>query len=78
MDDDIAQVDADAQPDVAVFGHTGIALHQADLQFAGTLGGIDGTGKVGQEAISQVLEDVTAVPGDGGLDKRPAMLLQAA
>jgi hypothetical protein len=55
LDDDVAQIDADAQPDAPVIGYIGLTLGHLLLNIDGALDGLYHTGKLGQEPIAHQL-----------------------
>jgi hypothetical protein len=76
IDDDIAHVDADAEPDVAVFGGAGVALGHAALDFDRAADGVQHAGELDQDAVAHDLEDASVVARDGGIEELAKMGLQ--
>ena len=64
LDHHVAQVDADAQNDVAILGLITIGGGHGLLQIDGALHGIDGTAELHQHAVPGDFEDAALVPGD--------------
>ena len=78
IDDDVAEIDADAELDVPVFGNPGIALRHAALDFDGTARRIEDAAELDQKAVAHHLEDAPAMLGDGGIEELAAMLPKRA
>ena len=70
IDDDVADVNADAEFDPKFLRHTGVPLGHAALDLDGTAGSVHGACELGQHAVSGGLDDVSAMFGDGGIDER--------
>src|SRR5262245_14543389 len=68
VDDNVTQIYADAKLDVPVFGHTGVALKHAALDFDGAAGRIENATELDQKAVAHHLEDATAMLGDCGIE----------
>ena len=78
IDDDVAEIDADAELDVPVFRHPGIALGHAALDFDRAARRIEHAAELDQEAVAHHLEDAPAMLGDGRVEELAAMLAQRA
>jgi hypothetical protein len=74
IDDDITQIDPDAEPNVAILGYFGIALLHAALDLHRTTGRIENTSKLDQEAIAHGLEYGTPVFCHRRIEQLLAML----
>src|SRR4030095_2287542 len=68
LDDDVADVDADAEGNAPILGYPGGAVGDRLLHFNSTAHGIDDAGELQQQAIAGGLDDATAVAGDGRVD----------
>jgi prevent-host-death family protein len=75
--DDIAEVDADAQPDAPLVGQIGLAVEHASLHLGGTAHRVDDAGELGEQTVSGGLDDAAPVLGDLRIDQLPAMRLEA-
>ena len=78
FDDDVAQVDADAELDAAVFGRGAVAVGHAGLDRDGAAHGLDRAGEIHQQAVAGALDDASLVHGDARLDELAKMLLEPA
>ena len=78
VDDDVAEIDADAELDVPVLGNPGIALRHAALDFDRAARRIQNAAELDQEAVAHHLEDAPAMLGDGGIEELAAMLAKRA
>ena len=76
LDDDVAQIDPDAEPNPALFGHLWLALGHTALDLRGATHGIHHTRKLGQEAVAGVLYDPASVLGDLRIDQFPEVGLE--
>ena len=72
----VAQVDADAEPNPALFGHVEPALGHPALDLHCTAYGIHHARKLCQEPVARVLHDPAAVFGDLGVDQFPEVGLE--
>ncbi len=72
LDDDVAEVDADAQLDAAGFGGFRIRGGQGALDGGGALDGIDHAGKLNERAIAHELDDPAMEFFDRRIDHIPA------
>src|SRR5207248_6461798 len=66
FDDDIAQVDADAEFDAALLGFGAIALGHAGLDSGRAAYSFDPAGKIAQHSVAGPLDDAAPVSGDLG------------
>ena len=75
IDDDVADVDADAEFDARVLRHVGVLRGHAALDFDRAAHRIDGAGELHQHAVAGGLDDAAAMRGDTGIDQRLAQRL---
>ena len=64
LDDDVAEVDADAELDARLVGRAAVAVGHAGLDGDGAAHRLDGAGEIDQQAIAGALDDAAAVGGD--------------
>ncbi len=76
IDDDVADVDADAKFDPAIFGNGCVALGHGTLDINRTACGIDGAGKFDQRAVACGFDDAAAMLGNLGIDHFFSMCLE--
>ena len=76
VDDDVADMDADAKFDPEFGRHVDIPLRHRALDFHRTARRIDGTGELDQHAVAGGLDDAAAMRGDAGIDQRLPQHLQ--
>jgi hypothetical protein len=76
VDDNVADMDADAERDLLRLGHRGVALRHAPLDLNGTAEGVHYARELNQHAVSGGLHDPTAVFGDLGVYESPAVRLE--
>jgi hypothetical protein len=69
VNNNIADVNADAKLDPIVLGRTYILLGHAALNFDGASRCVDGTGKLDHHSIASCLDDVSAMLSDFGIEK---------
>jgi hypothetical protein len=67
VDDDVAEIDADAELDAALLGDAVIAQRDLVLDFDGTTHRIDDAGEFDQQPVAGGLDDAAAVLGDLGI-----------
>ena len=77
LDDDVADVDADAELDALVLRHAGVALGHAALDRDRAAHGVDDAGELDQDAVAGGLDDAAGMLGDLGIDQLAAMRLEA-
>ena len=70
IDDDVADMNADAEFDPEFLRNTGVLFGHAALDLDGTASCVHGAGELDQHAVSGGLDDVSAMLGDGGIDER--------
>ena len=76
LDDDVAEIDADAKPDLLCFGDALIAVGHSALDHGSTLDGVDDAGELDQRAIAHELDDAAVELFDRGVDQFAAAALQ--
>ena len=69
VEDDVADMDADAKLDLRSVRHVDIPLRHRALNFHRTTGRIHGTGELDQHAVAGGLDDATVVRRDAGIDQ---------
>ena len=77
LDDDVAEIDADAKPDAMLVGICRLAVDHPALDLDGAAHGIDDASKFRQQAVAGVLDDAASVLPDLWLDQLPEMRLEA-
>src|SRR5262249_20543616 len=78
IDNDVADVNADAKFNALGRRHRGILLHHGTLHLNGASGGIDRTSELDQHAIAGRLDDPPAMRGDGGIEQGLSRGLEAS
>jgi hypothetical protein len=68
LDDDIADVDPDPEPDRIDFGATGILLAKLSLDFDSASDGVHGACELHQRAVAHELDDTARMAGDCRID----------
>ena len=76
LDDDVADMHADAELDALVLGHLGIAGGHPALHVDGTTDGIDDAGELGQQPVARRLDQSSVMLGELGIEQKGAMGLQ--
>jgi len=76
LDEDIAEIDAYAEPDPALLGHVGLAVGHPPLNLDRTSDGVDDALELRQEAIAGVLYNPAPVFLDLRIDQFPEMGLK--
>ena len=61
---DVAEIDANAEADLAVGRKLVVASAQSGLDVGGTTNGFDSAGKFGEDGVARGVEDAAAVHGD--------------
>ena len=64
LDDDVADMDADAKLDALVGEHIRVALRHSALQLDGAADGIHGANELDQNAVACTFDDSSAMFGD--------------
>ena len=77
IEDDVAQVDADAILDTGGFGFIGFPISHGCLNRHGALDGIEDTGELDEQAVSRALDDMSMVFVDRRVDQFAAVHLLA-
>ncbi len=77
LDDDLAEIDADAEVDLAVVRDTGVARGHRLLNLDGRLDGLGDAVELGQESVAGGLDDAAAVFLDLRVDEFVAQRLEA-
>ena len=67
VDDDVAEVDADAQHDRVAGGRSGVARGHFALDVDGAAHGVDDAGELDEQAVADGLDDPPAMPVDLGV-----------
>ena len=67
--DDVAQMNADAELDAALWRHAGVALDEAVLHFDCATHGVDDAAELDEAAVAGALDDAPVVHGDGRIDE---------
>ena len=76
LDDDVAEIDADAELDAAVLRHVGVAAGHAALDFGGAGDSVHHAREFHQHAVAGQLDDAALVLGDLAVDQFLAMRLE--
>ena len=77
--DDVADVNPDAEFDLSVLGHAGVALNEAVLNLdRSTAPRVDRTTELDDRAVASALDDAPVMGGDGGVDQVAAQPSQGA
>jgi hypothetical protein len=76
LDDDIANIDPDPQPDWIGVGATGVLLHKLFLDFDGAGDGVHGAGEFHQRAVAHELDDTAGMRGDRRIDQLAPQIIQ--
>ena len=70
FDNNITDVNADAEFDLLVLRHVDILFGHAALNFVGTLDGVDHAGELGNSAVPGILDNTSVMLSDFGIEKR--------
>src|SRR6202012_4467971 len=76
LDDDIADIDPDPEPNRIVDWDIGIALAQLSLDFDSASDCIDGAGEFHQHAVAHELDDTSRMRADCWIDQRTTQGIQ--
>jgi hypothetical protein len=76
VDNDVAEIDPDAEPDAAVLGHAGFAIYHCPLQLGGTADRVHDAREFRQHAIAGILDDAPGMLADLRVDEFAAMRLE--
>jgi hypothetical protein len=63
LDDHVAEIDPDPEPDPAVLGHTGFAIDHRALHLGGTADGVHDAGEFYQHPVAGRLDDAAGMLG---------------
>ena len=69
VDDNVADIDPDPEPDRIDFGAAGIVLPKLSLNFDGASDGVHGAREFHQRAIAHELDDTAAMGGNRRVDQ---------
>jgi hypothetical protein len=75
--DDVAEMDADAELDAAIFRQAGVALDHASLKLDRAAHRVDHASKFGEEPIAGALDDAPTVRCDRGINQIAAQASEA-
>ena len=64
LDDDVAEIDPNPEPDAVVLGYVGLAVDHRPLQFHRTAHRVDDAWEFRQQAIAGILDDAPGMLGD--------------
>ena len=70
FDNNITDVNADAEFDPLVLRHVDILFGHAALNFVGTSDGVDHAGELGNSAVPGILDNTSVMLSDFGIEKR--------
>ena len=76
LDDDVAEIDADAKPDPLGLSGALVAIDHAALDHGRTLDGVDDAGELDQRAVAHELDHAAAEFLDSGVDQFAPAALQ--
>src|SRR5690348_3956074 len=76
LDDHVAHINADAEPDALALAKIGIAIVHSLLQHHGAAHRVDDGRKLDEKPIPRRLDDATLVLGDQRIDELPAVSLE--
>src|SRR6516164_4066217 len=77
LNDYVAKIDPDAEPDPALLRHVRLAVDHSPLDLYGASHGVDHARELGQQALTGILHDPTAVLLDLRINQLAQMRLQA-
>ncbi len=77
LDDDVAEIDPDAEPDPPLVGHIGLAVDHRPLHLGGTAHRVDDAREFRQQAVAGVLDDAAPMLADLRVDELAEMRLEA-
>jgi hypothetical protein len=67
--DDVAEVNADAEGDAAIFGDAGVAVDQRVLDFDRAAHGVDDAAELDEQSVAGALNDAPVMHGDCRVDE---------
>jgi hypothetical protein len=73
LDDDVADMNADAEFDAPVRRDVGIARGHSALDIDGTADGVDDAGELGQQPVAGRLHQASAMLGELGIEQKGPM-----
>ena len=76
FDNNITDVNADAEFDTLVLRHVDILFGHAALNFVGASDGVDHAGELGNSAVPGILDNTSVMLSDFGIEKRPSERFQ--
>ena len=76
LDDDVADVDADAVGNALIFWHIGVAQGHGPLHIDGEVNGVYDTAELHQRAVAHELDDAPVMLSGLGLDKLSSSCLE--
>src|SRR6266700_3930639 len=76
LGDDVAEIDADAKPDLPLVGHLRLAVDHPALHLGGAAHRIYDAREFHQQAVAGSLDDAALMLLDLGIDELPAMRLE--
>jgi hypothetical protein len=77
LDDDVAEIDPDPEPDPAVLWHTGLAIDHRPLELGGTAHSVNDAREFRQHPVAGRLDDAAGMLADLRVDELAAMRLEA-
>jgi hypothetical protein len=77
LDNDVAEIDADAKLDAPLAGQLRIAVNHPTLHFGGAAYRVDDAGEFREHAVAGVLDNAALVFPDLRIDQLPEMRLEA-
>src|SRR5229473_1520430 len=77
FDNDITDVNADAELDPLVLRHVDILFGHAALNFVGTSDGVDHAGELGNSAVPGILDNTSVMLSDFGIENRSSKRFQS-
>jgi hypothetical protein len=77
FDNDITDVNADAEFDLLVLRHVDILFGHAALNFVGTSHGVDHAGELGNSAVPGILDNTSVMLSDFGIENRSSKRFQS-
>ena len=77
FDNNITDVNADAEFDPLVLRHVDILFGHAALNFVGTSHGVDHAGELSNSAVPGILDDTSVMLSDFGIEKRSSKRFQS-
>ena len=69
LDNHLAEIDPDPDPDALILGNGGVPFRQPALQRHGAFNGVHDAAKFRQHSVAHQLEDMAVVPGNFGFEQ---------